>query len=96
MPLEKISWLGHQHTRNSLAIASRLKKIQGRSRGFYLDAYQNQKNIKSSGESSECKSAGGSWICSTADDYLAVLDSFGVICIGVYFLVDDNDRSWAD
>ena len=96
MPLGTISWLGLQHTRNLLAIASRLKKIQGQSIGLYQGACQSQKIAEKKEERLALKGAKGSWIFSMSDEYLAAMDSFGVRCIGVGWRVNDNARAWAD
>ena len=99
MELPEAVQLGLQHTRNSLAIASLLKSLQipQSTERFPLSSdCQSRKKVGTSGESLGSKSAKDSWIFSTSDEYLAMLDKAGVIPMIRTYKINDYSRSWAD
>ena len=96
MPLPTEAWLGLQHTRNSLAIASRLKRMKSKqSIRFCPEVYQSQKSIERSAGLLGVSDVGLSWIFLASDDYLAILDCEKIKpCISKYE-VNDFGVNWS-
>lgn len=89
--------LGHQHTQNSLAIASLQKSLRGReSKGFLSEDCQSRQSTKKSGESSVESGAVRSWIFSASDEYLAALDLAGVSVMFRAINYNDICTKWVD